>query len=183
MKMFQMKMAKPSPADIKAAEDLLHIFNLIDARFGGPWSTPGAGDSLHDLLEGGEEEFDCEDDTHLKTLYNNLASLLRTAPSFYARVISGMCHVVMNEQNQLLDPDSDCIDLHPRFAQLGEEANLVRQIDSLRIELIPSYDAGYTALAYGESDQPIAEAAGMNAREAITELVRLNPHLAAYQGV
>lgn len=136
MKMFQMKMAKPSATDIKAAEDLLHIFNLIDARFGGPWSTPGAGDSLHDLLEGGEEEFDCEDDTHLKTLYNNLASLLRTAPSFYARVISGMCHVVMNEQNQLLDPDSDCIDLHPRFAAVEERlAKAVAERDRLQRNL------------------------------------------------
>lgn len=56
-------------------------------------------------------------------------------------------------------------------------------IDKLRIELLPEYEAGYTAIAYGDCDQPIARATGMTAREAITELLRLNPHLAKGEGV
>ena len=112
-----MKMAKPSAQDVKAAEELLQVLQLIDARFGGPWANPDAGESLSELLKDGEEAFDSDDLRHLQTLYNNLARLLRTAPAFYGRVISGMCHVIMYEKNQIIDPESDCIDLHPRFAQ------------------------------------------------------------------
>lgn len=56
-------------------------------------------------------------------------------------------------------------------------------IDRLRLELLPEYEAGYTAVAYGDSDQPVARADGMTAREAIAELLRLNPHLAKGEGV
>lgn len=56
-------------------------------------------------------------------------------------------------------------------------------IDELRIELLPEYEAGYTAVAYGDSDQPVARADGMTARVAIAELLRLNPHLAKGEGV
>ena len=112
-----MKMAKPDANDIAAAEELMQVLQLIDARFGGPWSDPEAGDSLSELLDNGEEVFDSDNGLHLRTLYNNLARLLRDAPNFYARVISGMCHVIMNEKNQILNPDSDTIDLHPRFAE------------------------------------------------------------------
>lgn len=118
-----MKMAKPSARDIEAAEELLQILQMIDARFGGPWANPEAGDSLSELLQDGEEEFDCDNTTHLQTLYNNLARLLRTTPAFYGRVISGMCHVIMYEKNEILDPDSDCIDLHPRFTVMAKNAN------------------------------------------------------------
>lgn len=118
-----MKMAKPSAQDIEAAEELLNILQMIDARFGGPWANPDAGDSLSELLQDGEEEFDCDNTLHLQTLYNNLALLLRTAPAFYGRVISGMCHVIMYDKNQIIDPESDCIDLHPRFQQMADRLN------------------------------------------------------------
>lgn len=125
-----MKMAKPSAHDIKAAEELLQVLQLIDARFGGPWANPDAGESLSELLKDGEEEFDCDNTTHLQTLYNNLACLLRTAPAFYGRVISGMCHVIMYEKNEIIDPASDCIDLHPRFALVAKDADRYRWLRS-----------------------------------------------------
>lgn len=121
-----MKMAKPSARDIEAAEELHQVLQLIDARFGGPCSNPDAGASLSELLQDGAEEFDCDNITHLQTLYNNLARLLRNAPGFHGRVISGMCHVIMNEANQILDPESDCIDLHPRFQQMATECERLR---------------------------------------------------------
>lgn len=110
-----MKMAKPSAQDVKAAEELLHVLQLI-AAWGGPWPNPAAGENLCELLNNGEIAFDYANTAHLQTLYNNLARLQRTACP--ARVISGMCHVIMFEKNEILDPESNCIDLHPRFAQL-----------------------------------------------------------------
>lgn len=118
-----MKMAKPSARDIEAAEELMQVLQLIDARFGGPWANPEAGENLSELLDAGENNFDSDNITHLQTLYNNLARLLRTAPNFHGRVISGMCHVIMYEKNEILDPGSDCIDLHPRFAECAKNAN------------------------------------------------------------
>lgn len=131
-----MKMAKPSARDIEAAEELMQVLQLIDARFGGPWANPEAGEDLNTLLEDGTENFDSDNITHLQTLYNNLARLLRNAPNFHGRVISGMCHVIMYEKNQILDPASDCIDLHPRFAQCAQEANRYRWLRSRDLDTI-----------------------------------------------
>lgn len=118
-----MKMAKPSARDIEAAEELHQVLQMIDARFGGPFQNHEAGDDLAMLLDNSENAFDSDNLQHLQTLYNNLARLLRNAPNFYGRVIGGMVWVIMNEANQILDPESDCIDLHPRFQQMADRLN------------------------------------------------------------
>lgn len=116
-----MKMAKPSARDIEAAEELHQVLQMLDARFGGPFQNHEAGDDLAMLLDNGDNAFDSDNLQHLQTLYNHLARLLRTAPNFYGRVIGGMVWVIMNEDNQILDPESDCIDLHPRFQQMADQ--------------------------------------------------------------
>ena len=118
-----MKMAKPTARDIEAAEELHQVLQMIDARFGGPFQNHDAGDDLAMLLDNGDNAFDSDNLQHLQTLYNHLARLLRNAPNFYGRVIGGMCWVIMNEANQILDPESDCIDLHPRFQQMADRLN------------------------------------------------------------
>lgn len=122
-----MKMAKPSARDIEAAEELHQVLQLIDARFGGPFQNHEAGNDLAELLDNGDNAFDSDNLQHLQTLYNHLARLLRNAPNFYGRVIGGMVWVIMNEANQILDPESDCIDLHPRFQQMATEGERLRQ--------------------------------------------------------
>ncbi|MBZ9667487.1 hypothetical protein H3221_022355 [Pseudomonas sp. LMG 31766] len=116
-----MKMAKPSARDIEAAEELHQLLQMLDARFGGPFQNHEAGDDLAMLLDNGDNAFDSDNLQHLQTLYNHLARLLRNAPNFYGRVIGGMVWVIMNEANQILDPESDCIDLHPRFQQMADQ--------------------------------------------------------------
>ncbi|WP_312299153.1 hypothetical protein [Stutzerimonas nitrititolerans] len=116
-----MKMAKPSAQDIEAAEELHQVLQLIDARFGGPLQNHEAGDDLAVLLDNGTNAFDSDDLQHLQTLYNHLARLHRNAPNYYGRVIGGMLWVIMNEANQILDPKSDCIDLHPRFQEMADQ--------------------------------------------------------------
>ncbi|MGK8439050.1 hypothetical protein ACRS3X_17265 [Ectopseudomonas hydrolytica] len=121
-----MKMAKPSARDIEAAEELHQVLQMLDERFGGPFQNHEAGDDLAMLLDNGDNAFDSDNLQHLQTLYNHLARLLRTAPNFYGRVIGGMVWVIMNEANQILDPESDCIDLHPRFTNLALDAERYR---------------------------------------------------------
>lgn len=47
----------------------------------------------------------------------------------------------------------------------------ISEIDKHRIELLPEYGAGYVARAYGEEAEPIAEASGFTAAEAIKLVV------------
>lgn len=103
-----MKMAKPTARDIEAGYDLLGVLSAIDSRFGGPWPTDGPDD-----LEAIGQSFDCDSLEHLQALYNSLAKLLRTAPNFYGRVIGGMCGVICWDQNCILDPAKNHLELHP----------------------------------------------------------------------
>lgn len=111
-----MKMAKATERDIDAAGELMQVLEAIDGRFGGPWSEPDAPENLIEMLDG--DAFDSSDEQHLKALYNHLARLLRTAPNFHGRVIGGMCYVIMYDKNEIVDPDSDVLDLHPQLRGL-----------------------------------------------------------------
>lgn len=108
-----MKMAKASEHDIDAAGELLQVLNAIDEdnRFGG---APLFG--VPDFFDI-SEEFDSFETEHLQALYNKLMQLMRAQPSFHNRVIGGMCYVIMYDQNKIVDPVSDYLDLHPRFAE------------------------------------------------------------------
>lgn len=56
-------------------------------------------------------------------------------------------------------------------ARQQDDASLLRAIDRCRIELLPEYEAGFTARAYGAQEQPIAQVVAMTAREALANLV------------
>lgn len=111
-----MKVAKPTPRDIEASDELHRILDSIDARFGGPWSGPEYPESLNEAMAG--DAFDSSNIQHLGALYNELARLLRTAPNFYGRVLMGMCHVILNPENKLMDPNLDYLELHPELRGL-----------------------------------------------------------------
>lgn len=113
-----MKMAKPSEKDIDAGGELYALLNQIDGRFGGPLSVEGP-ESLDEAI--GDDDFDPTETDHLRGLYNSLAKLLRENAGFHCRVIADMCYVVMYEKNQIVDPDSDTLDLHPRFALVEKQ--------------------------------------------------------------
>lgn len=111
-----MRMAKPSENDIDAAGELMQVLDAIDRRWGGPQPTADAPDDLFEFLD--EDGFDEDNDQHLRVLYNHLAKLLRKAPNFQGRVIGGMCYVIMYDKNEIIDPNDDCIDLHPKLRGL-----------------------------------------------------------------
>lgn len=105
-----MKMAKASESDIEAAGELLQLLDVIDRRWGGPCPID-APDNLFEFL--GDSDFDADDPEHLQVLYNHLARLLCRAPNFHGRIIGGMCYVIHNPCNEIIDPDLDYLELHP----------------------------------------------------------------------
>lgn len=111
-----MKMAKPDKNDINAAADLMGI---LDALSRGLYPTVGEPD------EDGPNQFDPEDRNHLRALYDLLDDLLDKAPGFQGRIIGGMCYVILWGKNEIVDPDADTLELHPRLASaLRDEARL-----------------------------------------------------------
>ncbi|MDP2141339.1 MAG: hypothetical protein Q8L20_11060 [Gammaproteobacteria bacterium] len=130
-------MAKPSEKDIECGGKLMQILNAIDGRFGGPFPTDGPEDLLALL---GDDEFDSDRVEHLQALYNSLAALLRTSASFHNRIIAGMCYVIMYDKNEIIDPDSDTLDLHPRFKAPADSA--VPEPDAtLAVDLLSALEA------------------------------------------
>lgn len=110
-----MKMAKPSKKDIDAAGDLMAL--LLQADRGG---YPGDRQNAPDF-------FDDEDPAHLRAFYDAIKATLDKAPGYPGRVIGGMCYVIMFDKNEIIDPDSDVIELHPKLAKALEGAAMERE--------------------------------------------------------
>lgn len=105
-----MKMAKPSQDDIDAAGDLMSLLNDIDREY-----YPVRGDQ-----ENAPTFFDEDDPEHLRHFYKLVKATLDKAPGYQGRVIGGMCYVIMWDKNEIVDPDSDTIDLHPKLVKALE---------------------------------------------------------------
>lgn len=109
-----MKMAKASERDIDAAGELMSLLHQIDR-----------GD-YPNLVEDAEvpEWFDEDNYEHLRAFYDAVKSTLDKAPGYPGRVIGGMCYVIMYDKNEIVDPDSDTLDLHPNIVKALEAADL-----------------------------------------------------------
>ena len=151
-----MKMAKPSAKDIAAAEELQQVLNALDQNQ--RWGCAALEDTpdFFQLID--DDEFDPEQGRHAQALYNKLVTLMWENPSFHNRVISGMCHVIMYEKNEIIDPDSDCIDLHPRFAamwnDLNRETQAARYWNKRYHQVVAERDEARAKLAAMESQEP-----------------------------
>lgn len=111
-----MKMAKPSERDIDAAGDLMALLDQIDRG-----DYPGDQEDAPDY-------FDVDDREHLRAFYDAVMATLEKAPGYPCRVIGGMCYVIMYDKNEIIDPASDVIELHPKLVsalaaapKLGEQ--------------------------------------------------------------
>jgi hypothetical protein len=100
-------MAKPSEKDIEAAGDLMSILTDIDKGY---YPERGA-------KEGAPTWFDEEDPEHLRAFYEAIKGTLERGPGFPGRVIGGMCYVIMWDENQIVDPAADVIELHSRLVE------------------------------------------------------------------
>lgn len=106
-----MKVAKPTEQDIDAAGEAMCLLNEV-------------GSGYFPAREGDVDPptfFDKEDPEHLRRFYDLMQSTMTKAPGWQGRVIGGMCYVIMYDKNQIVDPASDTIDLHPRFQAVAAQ--------------------------------------------------------------
>lgn len=114
-----MRIAHASNNDLEAA---LGLLGLLDALSRGYYPS--------DVDDDGRESedtpddplyFDEDDPAHLAQAWKRLKTLLDAAPGFQGRVIGG-AHALMSPGNAVIDPDDDCLELHPRLKQALEQS-------------------------------------------------------------
>lgn len=113
-----MKMAKPSERDIDAAGNAMSLLNAIDRG-----DYPAREDE-----EDAPNCFDEDDPDHLRRFYDAMMGTLKAGPGWPGRVIGGMCYVIMFKENEILDPESDVLDLHPKFVKQEEQLAAARAL-------------------------------------------------------
>lgn len=130
-----MKMAKASERDINAAGDAMSVLSDISSGY----YPQRDGDECGDLF------FDEENPKHLRKFYDLMKATLDATPGWPTRVIGGMCYVILFDKNQIVDPDADVLELHPRFAQVAKErdellAELERERESRKTAQMRLHD-------------------------------------------
>lgn len=108
-----MKMAKADEKDMDAAIKLTAILDNVEKGYYPPAATD----------EEGEDEptfFDEDDREHLKVFYDRVMACMESAPGGLLRVTWGF-HTVMH--NDIIDPNADTLELHPRLARALETAD------------------------------------------------------------
>lgn len=106
-----MKMAKASERDIEAAGNAMSILNDISSGY-----YP-----ICDNEEDGPTRFDPNDVDHLRRFYDLMSATLDKSPGWPSRVIGGMCYVILFDQNQIVDPIADTLEIHPRFTEVANQ--------------------------------------------------------------
>lgn len=137
-----MRMAKASEQDIEAAMELMVVLNNVDSGY-----YPAQDDG-----EDAPTFFEPDDREHLAFFFARVKSCLDAAPGFVGRVVCGM-HTIMH--NDILDPNEDCLALHPKFAKVAEQRDkLLAVLESLVNEpqdiTTPAYQNALAALAATE---------------------------------
>ncbi len=106
-----MMMAKASERDIDAAGDAMSVLNDISSGY-------------YPARDGEEDPplfFDEEDPQHLRRFYDLMKASLDASPGWPGRVIGGMCYVILYDANEIIDPNSDVLELHPKLRALTQE--------------------------------------------------------------
>lgn len=123
-----LRMAKASQEDIDGGFDLAVILDAIDkGDYPSYFATPEERDAAE---EAGNipSRFDEHDFEHLQHLHGLLTGLMDRRRGFSLwRVVMGMDVIL---RNNVLDPDDDCLAIHPRFAQREQE--LCATVERLR---------------------------------------------------
>ncbi len=132
-----MKMAKASERDIEAAGNFMSILDQIDRD-----DYPVIDDN-----EVGQDCFDPDNYDHLRHFYDLIKSGLDRSPNWHGRVIGGMCYVILYDKNEIVDPASDVLELHPRFQKMLDERDGAL---ALLKEVLGACEQGYLSPALGD---------------------------------
>lgn len=100
---FSVRMAKATQQDIDAAFELSSILDALDRGYYPSRETD----------EDPPTYFDSDDRDHLQYLHERLTDIASRGSLF--RVVGGLSTLLAPE-NAIVDPDDDCIALHPRFS-------------------------------------------------------------------
>lgn len=106
-----MKMAKASEADLAMAFDLSRIIEDIESGY-----CPLQ--AMEDTESEDIEWLDTTDANQMGRLIDLIKSTARKGSIF--RVTFGMA-VVCDKRNELLDPDADTLEAHPKFLQMSDD--------------------------------------------------------------
>lgn len=128
-----MKMAKASEADLRMAMELCSALDALTDS----WPTMPAQPVSSRLGRGECEEFDRDDDRQCGIVLRHLLDIAERASLM--RVIWGAA-VMLDPQNEMVDPEADTLEHHPKRQQLQAEAEHLRakvealQTDSERLD-------------------------------------------------
>lgn len=106
----QMRMAKASDADLNVAYRLMRLVDAI-------------GDGYHPSDEEGAPTFFDDDDwEHLQFLHRQIAEIAESSGGIH-RVV-GAAGILLDQKNNLIDPDDNCIELSPDLKAAQKAAEL-----------------------------------------------------------
>jgi hypothetical protein len=106
-----MKMSKATEKDIDAAGDAMSVMNDISSGY----YPAREGDECRDTF------FDPDEFDHLRKFYDLMNATLNKSAGWPSRVIGGMCYVILYDKNEIVDPDVDTLEIHPRFHKVAEQ--------------------------------------------------------------
>lgn len=113
-----MRMSKADDADLDVAFRLIHLVDAIGDDY-----YPGQ-------VEGAPTFFDEDNFEHLLHLYRQIKEISESSGSLHR--IAGAANVLLNPKNNLIDPDDDCIELHPDLKAAQQAAD---EVEGLRAKV------------------------------------------------
>ncbi|KRB73476.1 hypothetical protein [Noviherbaspirillum sp. Root189] len=116
-----MKMAKADEKDIDAAGELMGILDTISRGH-----YPAKEDEPDIQMW-----FDQDDPEHLRRFYEMVSATLDKSPGYPGRVIGGMCYVILYDKNEIVDPNADVIELHPKLQAALQDAERLDAMENL----------------------------------------------------
>ncbi|MFN9473246.1 hypothetical protein [Acidovorax sp.] len=105
-----MNWAKATPNDIEAA---CRLNQILDSMSRGEY--PATIEEME--AESVPRWFDEDQMPHLRALYDRIQGTLESAPGYQGRILGAMCFAILYPGNELLDPDSDTLEKHPKIVE------------------------------------------------------------------
>lgn len=120
-----MKMAKASIADLNAAHSISQAIESLESGY-----LP-----LAMCDENSEELVFYDGPKHAEKVVDHLLGIAAQGSLF--RVVGGM-FVLLDPRNEVIDPEADAIEIHPKFEKLAQEKEaLQRQLDNIMLQFCP----------------------------------------------